>query len=62
MSTNLKIMVWGCHTYHGVGTLAMIKGNMIWDKYIETINLYLTQQSMASCSQSFWEYTLLIPG
>ena len=42
-STNLKIMVWGCHTYHGVGTLAMIKGNMNWDKYIETLDNNLWQ-------------------
>ena len=36
-------MVWGCHTYHGVGTLAMIKGNMNWDKYIETLDNNLWQ-------------------
>ena len=37
-STNLKIMVWGCLTYHGVGTLAIINGNMNSVKYIETLD------------------------
>ena len=32
------IMVWGCLTYHGVGTLAMINGNMNSVKYIETLD------------------------
>jgi hypothetical protein len=41
--TNLKIMVWGCLTYHGVGTLAMINGNMNSVKYIETLDNNLWQ-------------------
>ena len=65
-STNLKIMVWGCLTYHGVGTLAMINGNMNSVKYIETLdnNLwkvvakhfrntpYLFQDDNAPCHRS----------
>ncbi|VDI08343.1 Hypothetical predicted protein [Mytilus galloprovincialis] len=42
-STNLKIMVWGCITYYGVGTLAMINGNMNSVKYIETLDDNLWQ-------------------
>jgi hypothetical protein len=42
-STNLKIMVWECLTYHGVGTLAMINGNMNSVKYIETLDNNLWQ-------------------
>ena len=42
-STNLKIMVWGCLTYHGVGTLAIINGNMNSVKYIETLDNNLWQ-------------------
>ncbi|CAG2250206.1 unnamed protein product [Mytilus edulis] len=42
-STNLKIMVWGCITYYGVGTLAMINGNTNSVKYIETLDDNLWQ-------------------
>jgi transposase len=59
-------MVWGCLTYHGVGTLAMINGNMNSVKYIETLdnNLwkvvakhfrntpYLFQDDNAPCHRS----------
>ena len=39
----LKVVVWGCLTYHGVGTLAMINGNMNSVKYIETLDNNLWQ-------------------
>jgi uncharacterized protein YuzB (UPF0349 family) len=38
MSSNIKIMVWGCLTYYGVGTLAFIDGNMNSQKYIQTLD------------------------
>lgn len=37
-STTLTIMVWGCFTYNGIGTLCMINGNMNSDKYIHTLD------------------------
>ena len=37
-SSNIKIMVWGCLTYYGVGTLAFIDGNMNSQKYIQTLD------------------------
>ena len=36
-------MVWECLTNHGVGTLAMINGNMNSVKYIETLDNNLWQ-------------------
>jgi transposase len=42
-TTTLKIMVWGCLTYHGVGTLCMVTGNMNSEKYIETLDNNLWQ-------------------
>ena len=36
--TPLKLMVWGCLTYNGVGTLAFVDGNMNSDKYIQTLD------------------------
>ena len=36
----LKIMVWGCFHYNGVGRLAIIDGTMNSFKYIETLERY----------------------
>ena len=36
--STLKIMVWGCITYQGIGTLAFIDGNMNSEKYIKTLD------------------------
>ena len=36
-------MVWGSLTYYGVGTLAMVDGNMNSQKYIETLDNNLWQ-------------------
>ena len=36
----LKIMVWGCFHYNGVGRLAIIDGTMNSSKYIETLERY----------------------
>lgn len=38
---NLKMMVWGCMCYTGLGMLAFIDGNMTSKKYIETLDQYL---------------------
>lgn len=37
----LKLMVWGCVTYFGMGTVAFINGNMNFEKYITTLDNYL---------------------
>lgn len=37
----LKLMVWGCMTYTGMGTLAFIDGNMNSVKYIDILETYL---------------------
>jgi uncharacterized protein YuzB (UPF0349 family) len=37
-SSNIKIIVWDCLTYYGVGTLAFIDGNMNSQKYIQTLD------------------------
>lgn len=42
-STTLKMMVWGCLTYYGVGTLATVVGNMNSEKYISTLDNNLWQ-------------------
>lgn len=34
----LNLMIWGCITYHGVGTLCVVNGNINAEKYIEIIN------------------------
>lgn len=34
----LTVMVWGCITYHGVGTLTRMDGNINSDKYIQIID------------------------
>jgi hypothetical protein len=39
--STLKLMVWGCVTYFGMGTLAFINGNMNSEKYINTLDNYL---------------------
>ena len=33
-----SVMFWGCITYHGVGTLVAIDGNMNTDKYISVLD------------------------
>jgi hypothetical protein len=37
-SANIKIIVWSCLTYYGVGTLAFIDGNMNSQTYIQTLD------------------------
>ena len=36
--STLKIMVWGCITYQGIGNLAFIDGNINSEKYIKTLD------------------------
>lgn len=35
---NLKVMVWGCITYFGQGTLTFVDGNLNSEKYIKLLN------------------------
>lgn len=41
-----SVMVWGCVTFYGVGTLTFINGNMNSEKYIETLGDNLWQVVM----------------
>ena len=38
--STLKLMVWGCVTYFGMGTLTFINGNMNSENYINTLDHY----------------------
>ena len=37
----IKIMVWGCVSYFGTGSLAFVEGNMNSEKYIEVLENHL---------------------
>lgn len=37
----VSIMVWGCITYYGVGTLCLVKGNINAEKYISILENHL---------------------
>ena len=37
----LKVMVWGCFSYYGVGEIIICDGNMNTEKYIETLQNHL---------------------
>lgn len=64
--STIKLMVWGCITYDGVGTLSMVNGNMNSEKYIDTLenklwpviaknfgaNPYYFQEDNAPCHKS----------
>jgi transposase len=39
--STLELMVWGCVTYFGMGTLAFINGNVNSEKNINTLDNYL---------------------
>lgn len=54
----LKIMVWGCMTYHGMGTLAFIDGHMNSVKYIDTLENFL----WPAVAKHFWRKSLDFSG
>jgi hypothetical protein len=55
--STLKLMVWGCVTYFGMGTLAFINGNMNSEKYINTFDNYL----WPTVTKTLWGQSLDIP-
>jgi len=55
--STLKLMVWGCVAYFGMGTLAFINGNMNSEKYINTFDNYL----WPTVTKTLWCQFLDIP-
>ena len=54
VNTNLKIMVWGCICYSGVGMLSFIDGNMNTQKYIQTLDDYLWPSVVKHFDDNSW--------
>lgn len=55
-SATIKIMVWGCITYYGVGSLAFVNGNMNSQKYIQTLDDNIWQVVVKHFGNNTWYF------
>lgn len=51
-----KVMIWGCMSRRGLGSLAIIRGSMDTTKYLETLNAHLLPQAAAWFSSGDWTF------
>lgn len=52
--TTLKLMVWGCITYNGVGPLVFVEGNMDSVKYCRVLNDHFLPFVAERCTPGRW--------
>lgn len=52
----IRIMVWGCMSWRGLGKLAIVEGSMNTDKYLQIMDSHLIPQAAAWFPSGDWIY------